>query len=969
MKKILTLSVLLALLQATQAQKNDGSIKGKLIDTAAKQPVSSATVSVLNAKDSSLVTFTLSTKAGIFEFKGLAPGDYRVVVSSKGYTEFKKTISIKESNKAIDLGSLSLQKDYKTLEGVTVTTETPIQVKNDTVQFNSSGFKTPPNASLEDLLKKIPGMEVDKEGTVKSQGEQVQKVLVDGKEFFGTDPKLATKNLTADMIESVQVFDDMSDQAKFTKIDDGSRIKTLNIKLKKDRNKGYFGRATVGYGSDKRYETNITANKFNGNQRISLLLNANNINKQGFSFSDIISSMGGFSGFSGGGGGGGGFGGGGGGFGGGGFQFSGGRGGFGGGGSGNTGLIRSFSTGLNYSDQWGSKIKVSGSYFLSNSDAKQQQSSLRTTKYYNGDSVVTRNVPLSASDNLNTNHRFNLRFEYQLDSMNSLLYTPRVTLQHSNSMTDDTSFSRSQTLTAEYLAVTTKSHRTNSRDGNTYQGELLFRHKFGKVGRTITIGWNNTTGGSTSNGSTYSDNEFFRNDGTLYSSLIQNQINHQRTSQHNNVISGSYTEPMGLNKLIEFNYAYTHNLSTSDKSTTNYNISSGKYDVPNLLLTNNFKNTFTAHRYGANFRVQEKKYNYQFGIGAQSSTLESKSYQAFTGKDSVNRHSYTDIFPTFNFNLTPSRTKNLRFRYNGRTNQPSISQLQNVPDLTDTLNQKIGNPNLKQEFSHNFNLGYNTFNAITFKLFAANVNFNLTKNRIINDISVRGTVQRTTYANVNGYYNANTFMTLGLPFKDPKWKGSSVNLTNNMNLSRDVSLVQHQKLYTKTFALTQGTGVNTNKDEIDFGVKANVSYTHVKYSDGRSDLKYYTQTYSADVTLTLPKSFLLATNFDYLINTGRGEGFNQSIPLWNASFSKQLFKKKNGELKFSVNDILNQNQSITRTATDNYVEDTRSVVLKRYFLVSFLYNLNRMGNKGNQQQTIPGMPRFMEKNMRDIRMY
>ena len=298
MKKIFTLFNLLLLISlAAVAQNGGGSIKGKLMDTTAKQVITDATVSLLAVKDSSLATFALSDKQGQFQLKEISDGDYRLVITHGGYTEYKKNISITSTDKAIDLGTISIEKDYKTLQGVTVTSESPIQVKNDTIQFNASGFKTMPNATAEDLIKKLPGMEVDREGNVKSQGEAVQKVYVDGKEFFGNDPKLATKNITADMIESVQVFDDMSDQAKFTKIDDGSRSKTLNIKLKKDRNKGYFGRAALAYGDQNRYEGNITLNKFNEDQRISLILNANNTNKQGFSFSDVIGSMGGFNGF------------------------------------------------------------------------------------------------------------------------------------------------------------------------------------------------------------------------------------------------------------------------------------------------------------------------------------------------------------------------------------------------------------------------------------------------------------------------------------------------------------------------------------------------------------------------------------------------------------------------------------------------------------------------------------------------
>jgi hypothetical protein len=948
-KLVLLLTCLFTCALAALAQQPSGTIKGVLIDTSGKQPLVGATVSIVISKDSSLATYMLSDKKGAFEIKGLANNAYRLHISFQGYEPYQRVFTVTDKRKIFDVGNVIMKKDYHTLDTFVVMSDAPIEIKGDTTQFNANAFKTVPNATAEDLLKKLPGLEVDVDGNVKAQGEDVTKIYVDGKEFFGKDPKMATKNITADMIQSVQVYDDMSDQAKFTRIDDGSRSKTINIVLKKNRRKGYFGRAIAGAGDNGRYQSNLTANDFNDGRRISLVASSNNINKQGFSSNDIVTRMGGFSGA--------------------GRSGGGGRGGAATPAVGGNGLTTSTSVGTNYIDKIGKKIDVTASYNFFETKNNKQQTSYRESTFFN-DSSATENSQ-STSVNTNRNHQFNLRMEYYIDSSNSILYTPTVSFQHNDSYSENVSSGMAIKPSVKYLSNSNHAVYQSQRDGVSVNNELLYRRRFKKIGRTFTLGFSNGIDKSDGSGTNLSPLVFYNADGSVLTTIFQNYESAQKTKSTSNVITSSFTEMFGKNKILELNYAYTNRHSTSDKDAFDYNSGSAAFDIINKQQTNYFASDFIAHRYGGNFRFLMPKYSFQVGTSIQTSQQDNKSIRGIyqiNGKDSVisTRQNFTNLFPTANFIYNFSKKTNISIHYRGRTNQPTVSQLQDVPDLTNLLRISVGNPILKQEFGHNVDISFKTLNPVNYKYLNISVNGSQTSNRIVNstdsltlstlktlglpDSLLRPGVQLIRPLNLNGAYNISSNITLGIPFTK-KLKGSSVNFSNVVNYNHSLSMLYKQLNVTNTMTVSQSAGVNLDiKNTFNFGLRARVSYSQAKYSiaNSNNNTNYFTQSYSTDINYFITKSLIISTDFDYLLYTGQSAGFNRSIPLWNANLAKQFFKKKNGELKFSVNDILNQNQSITRTQGENYYYDSRTVVLQRYFLLTFTYNLNRFGGKRPQ---------------------
>ncbi len=924
MRKIILLAVCIFLINSLLfSQKVAGTVKGAFIDSSSADGLADATISVITQKDSSLISFTLSSNSGYFEIKNLDTGAYVLLFSYQGYPNFKKQFAISAAHTIADLGKVKIAQEYKMLGEVIVKDETPIKVKGDTIAYNADAFKVlKPNATAEDLLKKLPGIQVERDGTVKAQGENVQKIYVDGKEFFGNDPKLATKNLTADMIDQVELYDDMSEQAKFTGMDDGSRSKAINLKLKKNKNKGTFGRAMAGYGTDDRYQANLSANYFKGATKVSLIARSNNTNNVGFTNNDMIGGFGG----------------------------------------GSSGITKNSTAGVNYSDLWGNKLELTTSYFFNHTNNFNNSNSVRVTDYNTksgGDSTVRRNA-MGLSDNNNDNHRINLRMIYTIDSMSSIIYTPRINFQSSSSIRRDSTWSY-DIDDAPYMVGDSWSERNNTGSGFSWTNDITYRRKFRKRGRSFSVNLTNTYN-TTDRDALYISRIGNFKDGEKASEQKINQKTIQENGTENYGVSVSYTEPIARDKVLEFNYAYNKNSNESDREVYEYNDASEKFDVKNLLQTNLFENANESNRIGTNYRVVKKKYNYQLGMAVQRTLLQSNNLS----KNTFIEQSYTNLFPTAIFNYRFARSKNLRFNYRGRTSQPGTSQLQETLDQSNALYWSKGNAALNQEYSNNISLNYNSFDMVKFRNFFLRFNFSNTLNKIVNNVitdtaairAVTGLpyneeiargVQLTRPVNASGAYNFGGNINVGFPINS--MKGGNFNTSTFFNNSRDVSFIDNVKNYTKNLSLGESLRLSyTYKEKLDVGIGTSVQYNQVTNTFRREqNSKYYTYSASADISYIFPRNFILSTDVDYYTNTGLADGYNQAYTLWNASFSKQMLKNQRGELKLSVFDLLKQNRSISRNFSENYIEDVQNSVVRQFFMLSFTYNLNRMGSSVNNR--------------------
>lgn len=932
-------------------------VTGRVLDAKDQAPLIGANVLLTRLAADSARTGAAVEPTGAFTVPAVEPGRYRLTVSFLGFQTLKRAVTV--SGQPVDLGTLSLAAGGVTLKGVEVTGRAAAAVqKGDTAQYDARAFKTNPDANAQDLITKMPGVTVDPStGKVQAQGEQVQRVLVDGKEFFGNDPDAVLKNLPAEAIDKIQVYDRASDQAQFTGFDDGNQQKTINIVTKPAFRNGQFGRvlAGVGRGGDDqtRYRASGNINSFRGKQRFSVIAQTNNVNEQNFGTDDLLgvvgtSARGGGGSRNGGGGNQGG----------------------GGGNAGNFlvgqsgGISKTNAVGLNYSDAWGLKTDVQASYFYNNS---QNTLSSQTDRRYTAQDSLGRALRYnenSLTRSTNVNHRVNLRLEHKFDSLNSVIWQPRLSVQNNNStnnLTGTTLRGQPAGETSGELRSSNLSDYRAENQGINFGQNLLYRHRFHKRGRTFSLGLNMSYNTRDAENVLNSLNED-------YTRSTTGQPIVSRTDQFSDLAqtgwawsaNANYTEPLSRKSQLQLSYNTSYTPNDSDKKTYNLDGPSGEYTVFNPELSNVFESRYFTNAGEVSYRYNDREL--QWSVGAQVQHAQLRNEQEFPRATGI-RRDFLNVLPSAQVRYNFSKQQNLRLNYRMRTQAPSINQLQEVVNNSNPLQITTGNPNLRQETTHNLFLRYSSANVEKSTSFFALIGGSYTNDNITNSTiilttptSFGGVVvpaggQVTRPVNLDKQYSLRTFGNYTLPLTFIK---SNLNLNANANFAQTPGLVSlnreagQQLNYSRTPSFGFGAVLSSNiSPNLDFTLSSNSSQTYVRNTaQTTADRQYFRQHTNLRFSWIIVKGLTVQSDVAHVAYSGLSDGYNQNFVLWNASVGKKVFARQQGEIKLFAFDILKQNNSIQPNQTAAYVEDVRTNILTRYVMLMFTYNIRNFGGKG-----------------------
>jgi len=914
-KTIFALFLLLGI--STFAFSQSASIKGTITDSVEKKNLVNSVVSILTQTDSLLKGFTRADKDGNFVIRSVKDGKYILMITHPFMGDYFDRLEIKDA-KDIELGSIFLTPKAKLLQEVIVKSGSPIKIKGDTTIYTADSFKVRQGANVEELLRRLPGIQVDKDGKITAMGEQVKKVLVDGEEFFGSDPGIATKNLRADAVSEVQVFDKKSDQAEFTGIDDGLKDKTINLKMKKKE--GYFGKIEAGGGLPDKYNNALMINKFKNKQKMAAYATMGNVGKTQLDWNDAQNYGGGIDGMS-------------------------------SGVSDDGGMYISFNSdgeenywngqggipinwngGLHFSDKFGKDAKQSFNSGYKFSKINSPALSNTYSKIFLPDTSWNTNSSTS-SFNSNIKHQLNLTMEFNLDSSNSLKWTNRI----NNKQVTSSSDYYTESLNNDSAFINNSTRNTDSKTtSNAIASTLLWRHKFKKLSRTLSVNSEFNWAKIDNNSFLYALNNYY-SDGNLSHRDTTNQQNAQNNESRSSNTKIAYTEPLAKDFYMEASYAFGYYSNSNDR-VTNFQGTNGKYTEFVDSLSNSFVFNRMVNTPGLNFRMNKKKYNFSFGSLVAFSNFMLKNISA--GKNT--NYNYTNFFPSAAFTYKFKQNENFRFNYNGSTNAPSLEQLQPIRVNTDPLNVSIGNPDLKQSFRHSINTGYGFYNVLKGRNLWSNLNASFTQNAFVMS-SVVDSVGKRTYQTVNadGLFNIDLYSQYGFKIKKIDFGvGPTLGKNRNIDFINGVRNVTNNTNYGLSISVRRYV---ENKWNFYFGPR--FSWVHSKASVNSSANADYWQIEGwGEGNVTLPKKFEIHAELNSQLRQ-KDPRFtqNNSFTKINAEVIKRFFKGNDLELKLGIYDILNQNRGYDRNFNSSSFTETYYTTLRRYWLFTITWNISKNG--------------------------
>jgi hypothetical protein len=925
MKRMKFLALMFCSILTISSIAQNINVSGKVFDEKSNKSMPGATVMLLNPSDSSFYKFSTTNDIGVFSIKGADAGNYILQISFIGYNSYYKDISLSNDKQTVDLGSLNLKTKQAILKTFEVVEEVvPVIINGDTVEFNAAAFKTQPEDNVGDLLKKLPGVEIEKDGTIKAQGEEVKKVLLDGKEFFGDDTRLATDNLPADMVKKVQIYDDFSETSKITGIDDGDRTKTINLKIKKDRKKGLFGNVTVGGGStandfnnlqneDALFNNKFNINKFKENMQLSTLGMLNNTNEQGFSFRDYINFVGGGSN-----------------------AMKGGRRSSNSSGvplesNANDGFTTTKSAGVNWNKDFSKKINLSTSYFYNELEKIMDKES---EKQYLTDSSDFSSFEKIDENHFNRNHRFKIKYDQKIDSTQDLKIVAQLNLSDATLFSNSNSESHNDD--GSFLSDSKNHNESTGKDING-EGSLIYGKRFKKKGRSFVT--------KLSFGSSDNDKKYFidANNNLLDSlGLITNRLMRQKQNENNRQInySGkiSVTEPIGHRKYLEL--SYQRNNYNNDYIKDFFDLPPGQ-EIFNPNLSLNYTNNYVYDKYQINTKINNNKSKLTTGISVQKSDLD--------GEITSNNFQLTrvqwNLLPNLKWNYRFNKSSRFVFSYRTNVQEPSLDQLQPSIDNSNPLFVYIGNPNLSSEYNHNITARLMSFNQYSFTNIFAMIRGTYTKNKITDSQMInKQFVQTITPINVDNDQSLSGYIYFGTPIRPIK---SKINIRLNSSYNKSILFINAEE--NDVDRLNNGIDLNIenrNKDVFDVKLGSKISLNTTEYSvSSNFNQEYVSTAYYTEFLVEFLKTWTFSSEIEYTIYSGNQFADNPSIPLWKAYISKRFLKGNSGLIKLAIYDILNQNIGINRISELNYIEDERVATLSRYLILSFTYKIRRFGGK------------------------